>query len=55
METRGEVINQHTLSDFRVGNALALDELFIQILGVLRSDSRGVERGWTHHSRSSHA
>jgi hypothetical protein len=30
-----EVINHHTLSDFRVQHEEALDELFIQVLGVL--------------------
>jgi len=30
-----EVINHHTLSDFRVQHAEALDELFVQVLGVL--------------------
>jgi hypothetical protein len=30
-----EVINHHTLSDFRVQHGQALDELFVQVLGVL--------------------
>ena len=30
-----EVINHHTLSDFRVKHEQALDELFVQVLGVL--------------------
>jgi transposase len=30
-----EVINYHTLSDFRVKHEQALDELFVQVLGVL--------------------
>ena len=30
-----EVINHHTLSDFRVQHGKALDELFVQVLGVL--------------------
>ena len=30
-----EVINHHTLSDFRVQHEQALDELFVQVLGVL--------------------
>lgn len=30
-----EVINHHTLSDFRVQHGPALDELFVQVLGVL--------------------
>src|SRR3972149_260592 len=30
-----EVINHHTLSDFRVQHEEALDELFIEVLGVL--------------------
>jgi len=30
-----EVINHHTLSDFRVQHGRALDELFVQVLGVL--------------------
>lgn len=30
-----EVINHHTLSDFRVQHERALDELFVQVLGVL--------------------
>ena len=30
-----EVINHHTLSDFRVKHGPALDELFVQVLGVL--------------------
>jgi transposase len=30
-----EVINHHTLSDFRVRHEPALDELFVQVLGVL--------------------
>lgn len=30
-----EVINHHTLSDFRVQHEPALDELFVQVLGVL--------------------
>jgi transposase len=30
-----EVINHHTLSDFRVQHEEALDELFVQVLGVL--------------------
>lgn len=30
-----EVINHHTLSDFRVEHGPALDELFVQVLGVL--------------------
>jgi transposase len=30
-----EVINHHTLSDFRVRHEQALDELFVQVLGVL--------------------
>jgi transposase len=30
-----EVINHHTLSDFRVKHGQALDELFVQVLGVL--------------------
>ena len=30
-----EVINHHTLADFRVQHGRALDELFVQVLGVL--------------------
>ena len=30
-----EVINHHTLSDFRVAHGEALEELFVQVLGVL--------------------
>jgi transposase len=30
-----EVINHHTLSDFRVQHGFALEELFVQVLGVL--------------------
>ena len=30
-----EVVNHHTLSDFRVQHGPALDELFVQVLGVL--------------------
>jgi transposase len=33
-----EVINHHTLSDFRVQHQEALDELFAQLLGVLSSE-----------------
>jgi transposase len=33
-----EVVNHHSLSDFRVQHAQALDELFAQLLGVLSSE-----------------
>src|SRR5712692_7660172 len=33
-----EVVNHHSLSDFRVEHQAALDELFAQVLGVLSSD-----------------
>jgi transposase len=33
-----EVVNYHTLADFRVEHAQALDELFAQLLGVLSSE-----------------
>jgi transposase len=33
-----EVVNYHTLADFRVQHAKALDELFAQLLGVLSSE-----------------
>jgi transposase len=33
-----EVINHHTLSDFRVGHQAALDDLFTQLLGVLSAE-----------------
>jgi hypothetical protein len=33
-----EVVNHHSLSDFRVKHQAALDELFAQVLGVLSSD-----------------
>ena len=33
-----EVVNYHTLADFRVEHAEALDELFAQLLGVLSSE-----------------
>jgi transposase len=33
-----EVINHHTLSDFRVEHGAALDELFVQVLGVLSQE-----------------
>jgi transposase len=33
-----EVINHHTLSDFRVDHKAALDELFTQLLGVLSAE-----------------
>jgi transposase len=33
-----EVVNYHTLADFRVRHAKALDELFAQLLGVLSSE-----------------
>jgi len=33
-----EVVNYHTLADFRVQHAQALDELFAQLLGVLSSE-----------------
>ena len=33
-----EAVNHHTLSDFRVQQQAALDELFAQVLGVLSSD-----------------
>jgi transposase len=33
-----EVINHHTLSDFRVVHGPALEELFVQVLGVLSSE-----------------
>jgi transposase len=33
-----EVINHHTLSDFRVKHKEALDELFIEVLGVLSAE-----------------
>lgn len=33
----GVTINHHTLSDFRVNHAMALDELFTQVLGLLVS------------------
>jgi transposase len=32
-----EVVNHHTLSDFRVAHGSALEELFVQVLGVLSS------------------
>ena len=34
-----EVVNYHTLADFRVQHEKALDELFAQLLGVLSSES----------------
>jgi len=33
--TGAQVINHHTLSDFRIQHQQALDELFVQVLGVL--------------------
>ena len=33
--TGGEVVNYHTLADFRIRNKEGLDELFVQVLGVL--------------------
>jgi transposase len=33
-----EVINHHTLSDFRVDHKAALDDLFMQLLGVLSAE-----------------
>lgn len=29
-------VNQHTLSDFRIGHGAALDDLLTRVLGVLR-------------------
>lgn len=34
-----KVINHHTLSDFRIGNKEALDELFTQCLGLLSAEN----------------
>ena len=36
--TGWEVVNHHSLSDFRVEHQAALDELFAQVLGVLSAD-----------------
>jgi transposase len=36
--TGARVVNAHTLSDFRVKHAVALQELFVQSLGVLSAD-----------------
>ncbi len=36
--TGAEVVNAHTLSDFRVKHQQALDELFVQVLGLLSAD-----------------
>jgi hypothetical protein len=35
-----EVINHHTLPDFRVRHEQALDELFLQVLGVLSHEEK---------------
>lgn len=35
--TGAAIVNYHTLADFRVGNKMALDELFIQTLGTLNA------------------
>jgi transposase len=37
--TGWEVVNHHSLSDFRVEHQAALDELFAQVLGVLSAES----------------
>lgn len=40
-----EVINHHTLSDFRVAQGQALEELFVEVLGVLSAEGLvGLER-----------
>jgi hypothetical protein len=36
--TGGRVVNAHTLTDFRVKHEKALQELFVQILGLLSAD-----------------
>jgi transposase len=36
--TGWEAVNHHTLSDFRVAQQAALDELFAQVLGVLSAE-----------------
>jgi len=36
--TGNEVVNHHTLSDFRVGHGEALEKLFVEVLGVLSKE-----------------